>query len=174
MAQNGPWNDYPAAASPAEASGPWSDYANAQATNPTINTSKLEQSIVNNLPAIGGIGGGLIGGPVGAGVGGAAGQAAQDYMNNYTNPDKTPETTAQKIYQPILSGALQGGGQYLGEAAAPYIGKALSSVPGLIQGAKDATAKAAGKVADFVTGINEDLSSNYFQNTDKINSLINQ
>ena len=95
----------------------WGAAENAYASNPTIDVNGLKNSVVNNLPTIGGIAGGMIGNVPGAGLGGAAGQAAKDYFTGYTNSDGTPETMSQRITRPLISGGIQAAGQGIGQSA---------------------------------------------------------
>lgn len=165
MAQSGPWEDY-AQANAAPATGPWSDYAAAQASNPTVDTTALKNSVVKNLPIIGGIGGGLIGNVPGAGIGGAIGQAAQDYLGGYKNADGTNESTAQKIYKPLVSGGIQAAGQGIGNLVAPVVSKVVGAVTDPVsdwlgdmanEKMVEATGATGKQALDFVPGAGQKL-----------------
>lgn len=91
-------------------------------------------SIVNSLPAIGGVAGGILGTPmdavsgpmgnvVGAGIGGYLGEAAKNAINNYINPSSVPKTPLGAVMDPIRQGFIQGDFQGAGEIASPYVQK---------------------------------------------------
>jgi len=158
--------------------------APAEDNNGYMDSAKsFGKGMVNNLPAIGGIIGGIAGTPmdavagpmgnvIGAGIGGYAGTAAKNLINNYIDPANAPKTMSQTITEPIVGGAEQAAMQGAGEIASPYISRAAGYVADKAKAAKSMIGTAAGRVGEELTGMNKALTKRYFENTDKINQLI--